>query len=202
MNSTAGASPFVPPSPTTVDGSVTVLDARLYSTAAWLGVIALSATAVVMAVGERWAGALVFTAFAVACGVFAAAATGQPRLSKLLVVVAAAINAGGWHWGVFRSISGYDELAHGFTSFTLTFILIFAACRPGGGYFRARPGLLAVAAVSVVVALGGLWEVAELAAGVVETRYNSVHDVASDAIGAALAAPFAAWGVRRRCGIA
>ena len=202
MDSTAGASPFIPPSRTVVDGSIGALDAPLYSTAAWLGVTALSATAVVKAVAGRWGGAAVFAAFASTCGIFAATDTGQPRLSKLLLVVAAGINACGWAWGVFRVISGFDELAHGFTSFTLTFILVFIACRRGGGYFRARPGLLIVASVSVVVALGGLWEVAELAAGVVETRFNSVHDVGFDALGAALAAPVAVWGVRRRCGIA
>ena len=200
MSSTAVPSPFTPPARTHADGSDVVFDAPLYSTAAWLGVMALAATAVVMAVGGTWAGVLLFTGFASACGIFAATTTRQPRSSKLLVVVAAAINACGWHWGVFRTISGYDEIAHGFTSFTLTFILVFAACRRGGGYFRARPGLLIVGAVSVVVALGALWEVAELAAGVVETRFNSVHDVGSNAIGAALAAPLATWGVRRRCG--
>ena len=202
MNSSACVSPFNPSSGTAADGQIAILDARLYSTATWFGVTALSATAVVMAVGGRWGGALVFTAFASACGLFAATEMCQPRLSKLLLVVAAAINASGWAWGVFPTISGYDEVAHGFTSFTLTFILVFLACRRDGGYFRARPRLLMVVAVSVVVALGGLWEVAELAAGVVESRFNSIHDVGFDAIGAALAAPVAVWGVRRRCGIA
>ena len=201
MGRTPGVSPLFAPSCSATDGSITVLDARLYSTATWLGVMTLSATAVIMAVAGRWGGAVVFTTFAIACGIFAAADTCQPRLSKLLLVVAAGINASGWAWGVFPTVRGYDEFAHAFTSFTLAFILVFVACRRDDGYFRDRPVLLMVTAFSVVVALGGLWEVAQLAAGVVESRFNSIHDVGFDAIGAALAAPVAAWGVRRRCAV-
>lgn len=199
MGRTTGMSPLFAPSCSATYGTVTVLDARLYSTATWLGVMAMSATAVVVAVAGRWSAAGVFTTFAVACGIFAAADMCQPRVSKLLLVVAAAINASGWAWGVFPTVRGYDELAHAFTSFTLAFILVFVACRRKDGYFRARPVLLMVMAFSVIVALGALWEVVELAAGVVETRFNSIYDIGFDAIGAALAAPVAAWGVRRRC---
>ncbi len=49
------------------------------------------------------------------------------------------------------------------------------------------------------IALGALWEVVELAFGVVETRRNSIKDLLMDSIGAAVAAALVVWGMRRRC---
>ena len=190
------------PPRTAAEQYAVALDAHLYSTAAWWGITALAAAAVVTAVGGRWGDTAVFGGFALATGAFAALRGCQPRLSSLLVVVAAMINAAGWAWGIFPTVPGYDEFAHGFTCFTFAFLLGFASCGSEGGYFRNHPRLLGAAVASVAVAAGGLWEVVELTAGVAETRADRIQDIAADAIGAAVAAPVVIWGVRRRRGAA
>ena len=179
---------------------IDALDSRGYTLAAWGGTFALMACAMVAAQKGEWRRAAVFGSFSLACAAFAVWNTPQPRLLKALFVVTAALNAAGWAWHLYRTVPGYDEVAHGFTSFTLTFCLAFIACRPEGVYFRSHPLLLCLMVVSVALALGAIWEVVELAAGVVETRFNAVDDLATDAIGAMIAAPLAVWGVRHRCG--
>lgn len=178
---------------------IALLESKLWSVAAWAGIAMLCVGAVVSAVRANWIGAAVLIAFAAGCIAFTAWNSGLPRVFNSLVVIAAMLNAAGWAYTIFRIIPGYDETAHGFTTFTLTLILGFFAWRSTDGYFRSHPWTLAVGIASISIALGALWEVVELAFGVVETRRNSIKDLLMDSIGAAVAAALVVWGMRRRC---
>lgn len=167
------------------------LNNKVYTTAAWFGIVLLIVALTVVALRGNWLNTLLLAAFLIASITFVLLEDRLPAVFNLLFVIAALLNAAGWVWELYGRISGYDEVTHFFTSFAVTLGLGYPVLRTLTimGADRHRVFFFLVIA-SFGIALGALWEVFEWAVPDI-AEPNPVVDLVMDTLGAATAS--AAW---------
>ena len=173
------------------------VDSRTHRILAWIGVALRAAALIAVLLLERRHGLPSLATFLVLSIAFLAAQDRLPSLISLLVVVAALINAVGWAWNIFNQVTFYDEFVHAFSSFAVVAALGYLAWTRG--YLDAKPGsakfVLAVTVGGFV--LGVLWEMVEMTF-LDLTWTDTLVDLLMDTIGAAVAAAFVGWVIRRQ----
>lgn len=118
---------------------------------------------------------------------------GEKTTAWVLLAVAAAANAAGYFLNWFQQFAWYDDVVHGYTIFALTLLLalyLYGVALTGA----ADHGLLFVlVAMSVGVAIGAWWEVAEwtydriVEGDVIKGKRDTILDLIWDSIGALVA---------------
>lgn len=168
----------------------TKLNNKVYTMAAWFGIVLLVVALTVVALRGNWLSTLLLAAFLIASITFVLLEDRLPAIFNLLFVIAALLNAAGWVWGLYGRIPGYDEVAHFFTSFAVALALGYPVLRilttAGVGGHRI---FFFLVVASFGITLGALWEVFEWAALIREP--DPVIDIIMDTLGAATAS--AAW---------
>ena len=143
--------------------------------------------------GSPVGGALTLALMAVAAG--ATWHRWLPALFNLLAVADALLAAGGWVWNLYRRVYPYDEIAHATATLAVTLVAGFYLYRPLLPVFRQYPARFALALVTLGLAAGGLWEVAEwlgyhvLLGQSVMVLGDTITDLVVDGVGAVLAVP-------------
>jgi hypothetical protein len=132
-----------------------------YTVAAWVGVAVLAVALVYVATIGHWFGAVLLTVFLAASVVFVVSKP-LPSLFSLLFVAAAVVNAAGWVWNLYP-IVGYDEIAHGFTSFAVPLSLGFLVYRRVREPFREHRLHFVLVVTSFGITLGAFWGIFEWA---------------------------------------
>lgn len=172
-----------------------------YRVIAWVVVAVLAlAAAVAVFQGGMWDG-LIPAGMALAL-VVAILAIRLPAVFEAILALALLMSALGWTWGLYRPVPGYDEVAHCLTTLALTLVGCFLFYRPLLGYFGNHTFRLAVAVITLGVAIGALWEMAEYAGMVLfshtdgEVLKDEISDLAVDTVGAILAVPMVLWALR------
>ena len=123
-------------------------------------------------------------------------------------------NAGGWVWGWFYLPGPYDEIVHGFTTFSITLALSFLVYGSMLNVFREHRVLfvLAIASFGISIAKrccvrvasrteaqsGALWEVFEWVTGVINDLDDTITDLIMDTLGATTAAVLSLWALQER----
>ena len=147
---------------------------------------------------SRWTSAAALGAVALLGTIFIAARDRLPTLFTLLFVVAALVNALGYVLTLWHEGTPFDEIVHGFTSFTVCaaagWLLLGRTKLVSGG--QTRRLVSAVAAIGLV--LGLLWEAFEWMIGIIGGFEDTVVDLAMDMIGAIAAGLFCAWAARNK----
>jgi len=126
-----------------------------------------------------------------------------PNVFDMLVALSALLNAFGFVFDLYRSVTLYDEVAHAITIFSLTLAFFFLF------YRNAVPNARALAMTTAVftfgVTIGSLWETAEWTTGqifsieVVFGLSDAITDLMANSVGA-LAAALVALALRKRGG--
>lgn len=160
---------------------------RGYRIAAWVGQFFLAIAVVVEIAQGNLQGTLTLAGFLAASFAFVALDKLLPTLFDLLFVVAALLNAGGWVWKLFYAPGPYDEIAHGFTTFSITLALGFLAYNSLLTSFRQHRILFVLAIASFGIAIGALWEIFEWLIRVINDLDDTIMDLVMDSIGALLA---------------
>jgi hypothetical protein len=101
------------------------------------------------------------------------------------------MNAAGWVWNEYKTIYGYDELAHLFTTFAVTLSLGFLVYWQVQHYFCDHHAHFVLVIASFGISLGALWEVFEWT--LLGQLRDPVGDIVMDSIGALLAGLVAPW---------
>lgn len=173
------------------------LDARSYRVAAWGGAALLVAAMVYIASRGQWVGVGVLAAFLIAAIVFIVYEDDLPALFDVLFVIAALLNAVGWAWDAFHWPGPYDEITHAFTTFAVTLSLGFLTFYSVRAHFEPHGILFILTIASFGIAIGGVWEIVEWAAGVIGTLGDTVVDLIMDTIGALAAGAVNLWALRK-----
>lgn len=160
---------------------------RGYRIAAWVGQFFLAIAVVVEITQGNLQGTITLAGFLAASLAFVALDKLLPTLFDLLFVIAALLNAGGWVWELFYAPGPYDEITHGFTTFSLTLALGFLAYNALFPSFRQQQILFVLAIASFGIALGALWEIFEWLIRVINDLDDTITDLVMDSIGAILA---------------
>ena len=171
-------------------------DAKGFRVAAWVGTALLSAAMAYMAVMDQWAGVGVIAAFLIAALVFIICEDRLPALFDLLFVIAALLNAVGWAWGAFHWPGPYDEITHAVTTFAVTLSLGLLTFYSVRAHFEPHGLLYVLIIASFGIAIGGVWEIVEWAAGVIGTIDDTAIDLVMDTIGALMAGGLNLWALR------
>lgn len=126
-----------------------------------------------------------------------------PSVFDILVALSALLNAFGFVFDLYRSVTLYDEVAHAVTIFSLTLAFFFLF------YRNAVPSARALAMTTAVftfgVTIGSLWETAEWTTGqifgieVVFGLSDAITDLMANSAGA-LAAALVALAISKRGG--
>jgi hypothetical protein len=126
-----------------------------------------------------------------------------PSVFDMLVALSALLNAFGFVFGLYRSVTLYDEVAHTITIFSLTLAFFFLFYRDAVPSARALAMTTAVFTFGVTI--GSLWETAEWTTGqvfgieVVFGLSDAITDLMANSVGA-LAAALVALAIRKRGG--
>lgn len=167
------------------------LDSKAYTVGAWIGIALLAGGVLSVLLSGNWAGALqggLFLAGALALILFN---DRLPSSLVLLFVVSAVVNAAGWIWNEYRSIFGYDEFAHLFTTFAVTLSLGFLVYWRVQHYFYDHRLHFVLVIASFGISLGAFWEIFELT--LLGNLRDPINDIVMDSIGAILAGVVAPW---------
>ena len=130
-----------------------------------------------------------------------ASKAGRAIAWTLLVLIGVA-NIAGYAFDLYSQFWWFDRVLHGSTMLAITLwlaLIVFGrALRPQ----PFHPVLIFLLLVSVGIAIGALWEVAEWAfdqvapGNVIKGKYDSILDIIMDTLGAALAGLAAIWFLR------
>ena len=122
---------------------------------------------------------------------------------RLILLLAAMINAAGYVLDLWVEATPFDEIVHAFTGFAGTAAISWLLLGRTRLVTVADGGRLIWAALAVGVAFGLLWELFEWLVGMIGSREDTLVDLAMDSIGALSAGLFCAWAAGlRRAGIA
>jgi hypothetical protein len=171
---------------------------RGYRIAAYIGQFLLGIAFILVLVQGNFQGALTLAGFLVASVAFVALDRYLPNLFDFLFVIAALINAGGWVWGWFYAPGPYDEIVHGYTTFSITLALSFLVYSPMLNVFRHHRVLFVLSVASFGIAIGALWEVFEWVTRVINDLDDTITDLIMDTIGATAAAVLSLWALQER----
>jgi hypothetical protein len=171
---------------------------RGYRIAAYIGQFLLGIAFILVLVQGNFQGALTLAGFLVASVAFVALDRYLPNLFDFLFVIAALINAGGWVWGWFYAPGPYDEIVHGYTTFSITLALSFLVYSPMLNVFRHHRVLFVLSVASFGIAIGALWEVFEWVTRVINDLDDPITDLIMDTIGATAAAVLSLWALQER----
>jgi hypothetical protein len=172
------------------------LDMRAYRWAAWVGIVALVALAILAAFdGKAW-GAAGLGAAALGAALFIHWRERLPSLFSLLFVVAGLLNGLGWVFD-FWNVPLFDPVTHGYTTFAVALALGFLAYYSVAVHFRGHGIMFVITIASFGLALGGLWEIFEWSMAVPQSYRGIAVDLISDALGALAAGALAAFAVSR-----
>lgn len=128
---------------------------------AWIGIAAGAALlAVTLARGERGISA-VLAGFLGLAAAFAGMGRTVPAVASFPFACAIVYAAAGWAFDLFRRVELFDELAHALFGFALTPAIAFLVLGPWLAAWPAHRLRLGVATVSLGVAAGAVWEMAE-----------------------------------------
>lgn len=174
------------------------LQNQLYLVLAWCGIALIGVAAVVMAVRGDWLAAAVLLLFLGLSVAFVLLRRALPNLFDLLFVLASMVNAAGYVWDLFTGVVYYDEVAHAFTSFALAMALGFLVYRTMALHFAEHGWLFVIAAASLALSLGVLWEIFEFYTGLALDIRDTITDLIADTLGALAGGLVAAREVRRR----
>lgn len=174
------------------------LDRRAYRILAWIGIAFIAAATVVVMLRGDWSGVAVLGAFLLASIALVAFEDRLPSLFDLLFVIAAMVNGAGWIWNLYKSVLGYDEFAHFFTTFAVALALGYLVLYVMREHFRAHRVHYAVIIISFGVTLGAWWEVFEWV--ILAKLTDPVGDIIVDTLGAVLAALLAVWALTQESG--
>ena len=136
-------------------------------------------------------GAAILALFLAASITFIAVEDQLPSLFSLLFVMAALLNAAGWVWGFYGSITGYDEFTHFFTTFAGTLALGFLMFKNVRAQFLDYRLHFVLVIASFGITLGVFWKIFEWL--FLKQLANPVIDMIMDSIGAITAGVTAAW---------
>lgn len=120
----------------------------------------------------------------------------------IAIGIALAANVAGYVFHLWDKPLWYDEVVHGYTMFSITFLLAltwyrFVAEQPG----RDLRIILAIAALGV--AIGALWEVWEwgrdqiVERNIILGKYDTIIDLVMDTLGSLVAALLSRYVVRK-----
>lgn len=171
---------------------------RGYRIIAWIGLFFLGLAFVFTVFQGNWLGALTLAFFLIASSAFTILDDRLPTLFDFLFVVAALINAGGWVWGLFYQPGPYDEIAHAFTTFSITLALSFLVYRSMLTVFRSHPILYVLTIASFGISIGAIWEIFEWLIQVINDIDDTIIDLVMDALGAIIAALVSLWALREQ----
>ena len=169
-------------------------DKRHFRVIALLGAMLLGVAIVYVAFQQRWAGAVVLSVFLAMAIVVIVRRSRLPTLFEALFVIAALVNAAGYTWNFFETLSWYDETAHLLTGFAVTLALGFLLYEELMEGFRAHRVMFVVTITGLGIALGTTWEVAEWLVEIVFEHdmlgdiRDTMTDLVLDAAGAFAAA--------------
>lgn len=105
------------------------LDNKIYTMAAWIGIVGMALALAAVASAGDWLRSLLIMVFLAASTAFVLLEDRLPALFNLLFVTAALLNVAGWVWWLYEKIPGYDEISHFFTSFAITLLLGYPVVR-------------------------------------------------------------------------
>lgn len=172
----------------TETASMSILNARAYTIAEWLGVAAMVAAVVELALRGNWLGFGISLFFLLSSAGFMLKRSQFPPLFDFLFVVAALANGAGWVWELYTQVLGYDEIVHAYTTFAASLSLGFTLYYSMRAHFRAVTFALAI--VTMGIAAGATWEMFEWT---IINIQDPVPDLMVDTLGAIVAGIFGAW---------
>lgn len=119
-----------------------------------------------------------------------------PLIYDCLVSFSLLLNAMGWVYNYYQSISIYDEFAHCFTSFTLSLIAGIHLIRPWEPESRSRPAQTSILYFLMAMGIGALWELAEWIAylmtadkNIIKSLEDTILDLFWNGLGGVLSLP-------------
>jgi hypothetical protein len=190
-----------------VDAAGTSLsaDARALRVAGWLAVALAAALGVIAAANGGRGRVAVLAAFVLAAAGFLAMPRTVPAAAALAFAVAISYAALGWAFELFERVVPFDEIAHVVTGFGFTPVLAFLVLAPWLSRWREERLRIAFVTVSLGVAAGAAWEMAEWIAREVtarETITHSLNDAITDmmlgGIGSTLSLALVFWSLATR----
>jgi hypothetical protein len=170
-----------------------------YRWLAWLSAAGLAAGIVVLGVRSEWIGAAVLGGFLLASALILAFERRLPAAYAALLVLAALVNACGWAFDLYQRIVAYDEIGHALGTLGATLPVVwygYRAVLPALGRHRLA---LALTFVSMGIALGAVWEIAEWCGYYLfqhdrlSTLDDELSDLVCDTLGALMTIPLAFW---------
>ncbi|WP_137388787.1 hypothetical protein [Rhodoligotrophos defluvii] len=164
---------------------------------AWLGVLLQAIAFVAVLWLQRWNGAWAIAAFFVVSLTFLLIQDRLPGLLKLLVILAAILNALGWSFDYFNRVVWYDEVVHVFSSLAVMSAIGHLGWTRGviGGAPQSFTFICTIVAIGF--GLGVAWEIIEMI--FLNLRVgDTIVDLVLDVLGAAGGALLAGWVIGRQ----
>jgi len=175
-----------------------MLDNRNYQYAAWGCIAAVAAGTAWELFQADWSGVLFLGVFLIAAILFVSLRRRLPALFSFLFALAALINGAGWVFDFWDRVTGWDPIAHGFTTFAGALAVGFLVFHSSTLHFRDHRWSYAVTIAAYGLALGGLWEMFEWMVGVEQSYQGVVLDLTMDFLGGMIAGGVAAWAVENQ----
>ena len=172
-----------------------VLDHRYYRTAAKALVLLLLGVAIYFVFVQRWYDAAAAGSLGLLGAAFLGARDRLPSLFNFLFLVAAAVNAAGYVFSLWKHPVWFDEAVHAGTSFTIMAAIAWLLLGRSQLSASGHTGRFIAAVVAIGIGLGIAWEVFEWVIGIIDGKRDTIVDLVMDTIGAVLAALFCAWAV-------
>lgn len=157
------------------------VDGIVWRVLAWVGIGLQAGALVLVWLVERWSGVWVIAGFLAVSLLFMLNRRSVPSLIDMLVVAAAAINAGGWVWNWFDALVWFDEVVHAFTSMAVVAAIVHLLCRR---YHLASTVAGIAAGAALGLAIGIAWELVEMTFLDLQ-RVDTTVDLLMDTIGGA-----------------
>ncbi|WP_216595659.1 hypothetical protein [Myxosarcina sp. GI1] len=170
---------------------------RGYRIAAWIGQFLLAIATAIVWVRVGWQAAIILLVFLIASFIFVLKDRQLPTLFDLLFVIAALLNAGGWI-GLFYQPGPYDEIVHGYTTFSITLAVSFIVYHSMLSVFRSHRLLYIVTIISFGIAIGALWEIFEWVTATINSLDDTIVDLIMDTIGAIVASLLSLWALQEQ----
>lgn len=168
------------------------------SVAPWIGMSFIGVVGLWLLIEGEWLrGLLAGILFGCAFFFFMASKRVPVKYSALLILICA-FNAAGVKWRLYDSMFFFDEAAHFITAFAITPCCAYFLLAPILGSFRGHKIAFVLLSTSLGLAIGALWEIFELSAGISATYVDTISDLALDAAGAFLAAIWASMDIKER----
>lgn len=179
-------------------------DARALRAAGWFAVACAAALGLVAAAsGGR--GTVVVLALFVAAAASFLVMRAVPAAAALGFALAITYAAVGWAFGLFHRVTPFDEIAHVVTGFGLTPVLAFLVLGPWLARWRAEGLRIAVTTVSLGLAAGAVWEMAEwilrelmAREAITHSLNDAITDMMLGGFGATASLVVVLWGLRTR----